>query len=186
MSAPRSGFRFSDSIVGGAVPRQFIPAVEAGCRDYLAQGPLGFPVVDVEITLTNGQYHAVDSSEMAFKTAARQGLAAVLKAKCEPVLLEPILSVAIDVPNSFTAKVQRVVSGRRGQIMGFDARPGWDGWDEVKALIPQAEMGDLIVELRSVTMGTGTFTARFDHLQELSGKAADRVVEMVASTAAAQ
>ncbi|HZH28207.1 MAG TPA: elongation factor G [Azospirillaceae bacterium] len=170
-----SGFQFNDRIVGGVVPRQFIPAVEAGVREALVQGPLGFPVVDVAVTLVNGQFHAVDSSEQAFKTAGRMAMSEALP-KCEPVLLEPILEVAIQVPTEHTAKVQRLVSGRRGQILGFDGRPGWDGWDEVRAHIPQSEVQDLIVELRSLTQGVGTFSTRFDHLAELVGRLADKVV----------
>lgn len=186
--APRprgEGFVYKDAVVGGVVPRQFIPAVEAGIRDWMGQGPLGFPVVDFEVTLTGGQFHAVDSSEMAFKTVARQAMQEAMP-KCEPVLLEPILTVTIAVPNEVTAKVQRLVSTRRGQILGFDARPGWQGWDEVKAYLPQAEMHDLIVELRSLSSGVGTFTWEFDRLQELTGKLADRAVEQRQSLMAAQ
>jgi elongation factor G len=171
-----SGFVFKDAVVGGAVPRNFIPAVEAGIREWLGEGPLGFPVVDFEVTLDGGQYHAVDSSEMAFKTAARQAMQEAFP-KCEPVLLEPILSVSIAIPAEFTARAQRLVTGRRGQVLGYDQRPGWPGWDEVKATMPQAEIHDLIVELRSLTLGVGTFTYAFDRLQELTGKLADKAVE---------
>lgn len=170
------GFAFEDKIVGGVVPRQYIPAVEEGVRDFLSRGPLGFPVVDVAVALTNGSFHSVDSSDMAFKTAARVAMAEGLP-QCEPVLLEPILAVDIAVPAEFTAKAQRIVTGRRGQLLGFDAREGWPGWDQVSAYLPQVEMGDLIIELRSLTMGVGSFTWRFDHLQELSGRAASQVVE---------
>ncbi len=180
-----TGFQFEDGIVGGVVPRQFIPAVETGVRDYAVRGPLGFPVVDFAVKLTGGQFHAVDSSEMAFKTVARQAMTEALPA-CEPVLLEPILTVSIAVPSDFTSKVQRLVSGRRGQILGYDARPGWQGWDEVKAYLPQAEMHDLIVELRSLSLGVGTFTWSFERLQELTGKAADKAVEIRKETLAAQ
>ncbi|CAO3376442.1 elongation factor G [Azospirillum argentinense] len=180
-----AGFQFEDGIVGGVVPRQFIPAVETGVRDYAVRGPLGFPVVDFAVRLTGGQFHAVDSSEMAFKTVARQAMTEALPA-CEPVLLEPILTVSIAVPSDFTSKVQRLVSGRRGQILGYDARPGWQGWDEVKAYLPQAEMHDLIVELRSLSLGVGTFTWSFERLQELTGKAADKAVEIRKETLAAQ
>ncbi|NUB25988.1 elongation factor G [Azospirillum brasilense] len=180
-----TGFQFEDGVVGGVVPRQFIPAVETGVRDYAVRGPLGFPVVDFAVRLTGGQFHAVDSSEMAFKTVARQAMAEALPA-CEPVLLEPILTVSIAVPSDFTSKVQRLVSGRRGQILGYDARPGWQGWDEVKAYLPQAEMHDLIVELRSLSLGVGTFTWSFERLQELTGKAADKAVEIRKETLAAQ
>jgi elongation factor G len=125
--------------------------------------------------LMTGQFHAVDSSDMAFKTVARIAMTEVLP-KCEPVLLEPIHAVEISVPNAFTSRVQRVVSGRRGQILGYDAKPGWAGWDVVNALMPLAEMHDLIVELRSVTLGVGTYAERFDHLQELTGKLAERTL----------
>ena len=170
-----TGFTFTDSVVGGAIPRNYIPAVEEGVRDFLKQGPLGFPVVDIAVTLITGQFHSVDSSDMAFKTVARIAMTEALP-KCEPVLLEPIHMVEISVPNAFTSRVQRVVSGRRGQILGYDAKPGWDGWDVVNALMPLAEMHDLIVELRSVTLGIGTYSERFDHLQELTGKLAERTL----------
>lgn len=171
-----AGFVFEDKIVGGSVPRQYIPAVEDGVVDFLRQGALGFPVVDIAVTLTDGSYHAVDSSDMAFKTAARIAMAEGMP-QCDPVLLEPILAVEISVPSDFTSKAQRIITGRRGQILGFDAKEGWAGWDQVSAYLPQAEMGDLIVELRSLTMGVGTFGWRFDHLQELSGRAATQVVD---------
>ncbi|PWC50669.1 elongation factor G [Azospirillum sp. TSA6c] len=180
-----SGIQFEDAVVGGSVPRQYIPAVEAGVRDAAVRGPLGFPVVDFAVALTGGQFHAVDSSDMAFKTVARQAMADALPT-CEPVLLEPILTVTIAVPSAFTPKVQRLVSGRRGQLLGFDARPGWPGWDEVKACMPQADMQDLIVELRSLTFGVGSYSAEFERLQEVVGKAADRAVEIRRDMLAAQ
>ena len=170
-----TGHQFKESIVGGAVPKQYIPGVEAGVGEYLKQGPLGFPVVDVSVTLTDGQYHSVDSSDLAFRTAAIMAMKEGMP-KCDPVLLEPICEIAIGVPSDYTAKVQRVLSSRRGQILGYDARPGWDGWDEVKAYLPAAEMHDLIVELRSLSLGTASYTTKFDHLQELSGRLADQVV----------
>jgi elongation factor G len=173
---PRAtGHVFTDAVVGGAIPRNYIPAVEEGVMEYLRHGPLGFPVVDVSVTLTTGQFHSVDSSDQAFKTCARMAMSEAMP-KCEPVLLEPIHHVEISVPNAFTSRVQRVISGRRGQILGYDAKPGWDGWDVVTAQLPQAELHDLIVELRSVTLGVGTYTERFDHLQELTGKLAERAM----------
>lgn len=170
-----AGFVFNDTITGGVVPKQYIPSVETGVREYLKRGPLGFTVVDVSVTLTDGQYHAVDSSDMAFKAAASLGMREGMPL-CGPVLLEPIMKVDISVPTEFTSKVQRLVSGRRGQLLGFDAKPDWKGWDEVSAQIPQSETADLINELRSLTLGVGFFTAEFDHLQELTGKQADDVV----------
>jgi elongation factor G len=171
-----SGFRFVDKIVGGVVPRNFIPAVEEGLIDYTKEGPLGQPVVDLEVTLFDGQYHSVDSSEMSFKMAARIAMTEAMP-KCKPVLLEPILKVTVMGPSDSTPKLQRLISGRRGQLLGFDARPGWPGWDEVSALMPEAEIADMIVEIRSVTQGVGTFRTEFDHLQELVGRTADRIVE---------
>jgi len=170
-----SGFSFDDTISGGAVPKQYIAPVEHGIKDYLSHGPLGFPVVDVAVTLTDGQFHAVDSSEMAFKTAAQQGMREAMP-KCSPILLEPICQVEISVPGTFTSKIQRLVNSRRGHIMGFDGKPGWKGWDEVTVQLPQSEMFDLVIELRSMTMGVGTFNWHFDHLQEFSGREADKVV----------
>jgi elongation factor G len=170
-----SGFAFTDSVVGGAIPRNYIPSVEEGIVDYCKHGPLGFPVVDLAVTLLTGQFHSVDSSDMAFKTCARMAMQEALP-KCEPVLLEPIHTVEITVPNAFTSRVQRIVSQRRGQLLGYDAKPGWEGWDVVAAHLPQSELHDLIVELRSATLGVGTFTERFDHLQELTGKLAERVL----------
>lgn len=170
-----SGFSFNDTITGGVVPKQYIPAVEHGIKDYMRCGPLGFPVVDIAVTLTDGQFHSVDSSDMAFKAAAQLGMREAMP-ECGPILLEPICKVDISVPNSFTSKIQRLVSGRRGQILGFDARPGWKGWDQVSVQLPQSEMHDLINELRSMTLGVGTFNWEFDHLQEFSGKQADQVV----------
>ena len=170
-----SGFEFTDSITGGVVPKQYIPAVEHGVKEYLTFGPLGFPVVDVAVNLFDGQFHTVDSSDMAFRKAAILCMKEAMQ-NCSPVLLEPIMQVTVSVPNDFTSNVQRIVSGRRGQIQGFDAKEGWKGWDEVSAQMPQSEIGDLIIELRSATQGVGTFEWTFDHLQEFSGKEADQVV----------
>jgi elongation factor G len=181
---PRGGgFQFSDKITGGVVPKQYIPSVEAGVRDYLDHGPLGFPVVDVAVTLIDGSYHSVDSSDMAFRTAGRIGMSEGMP-QCAPVLLEPILAVEVNVPSDATAKVNGIISQRRGQILGFDARPGWSGWDSVKAHMPAAEIHDLIVELRSATAGVGTYTFKFDHLSELTGKLAEQVLAESKSKAA--
>jgi elongation factor G len=171
-----SGFVYKDTITGGVVPKQYIPAVGEGVADYLRQGPLGFQVVDLQVTLTDGSYHAVDSSDMAFKTAGRIAMAEGLP-QCEPVLLEPILHVEVAVPNEFTSRAQRLLSSRRGQILGFDQKNGWKGWDMVAAYLPRSEMHDMIIELRSLTMGIGTFAWKFDHLQELLGKPADQVAK---------
>lgn len=170
-----SGFEFSDVITGGVVPKNYIPSVEHGIREFMNRGPLGFQVVDIGVTLTDGQHHAVDSSDMAFKKAAAQAMREGAP-QCKPVLLEPLFEVNISLPNEFTSGLQRLVSGRRGQILGFDAKSGWDGWDEINVQLPQSEMHDLIIELRSMTMGVGTFEWRFERLQEFSGKEAERVI----------
>ncbi|ABC21941.1 elongation factor G [Rhodospirillum rubrum] len=169
------GFVFTDSITGGVVPRQYIPAVEQGIREFLPRGPLGFPVVDVGVTLTDGSYHVVDSSEQAFKSAAQLAMREGMPA-CEPVLLEPILRVEISVPTDATSRAQRALTTRRGQILGYTPKEGWSGWDVVEGYLPQSEMHDLITDLRSATMGVGTFAWSFDHLQEVIGKQADEVV----------
>ncbi len=170
-----SGFQFAEKITGGVVPRQFIPSVEIGVKDYLQHGPLGFPVVDVSVTLLDGSYHTVDSSDMAFRQAARIGMSEGMP-KCQPVLLEPIMAVEVAVPSDATARINGIISQRRGQILGFDARDGWNGWDVVQAQIPASEMESLIVDLRSATSGVGTYKAKFDHLSELSGRLADQVL----------
>ena len=177
-----AGFEFVQKIVGGSVPRQYIPAVEAGVRESLNKGPLGFPLVDVSVTLTDGAFHAVDSNEQSFKLAARVAMTEGIP-NCKPVLLEPICNVLISVPNDATSKVHGVISGRRGQILGYQAKEGWDGWDEIEANMPQSELHDLIVELRSLTLGVGWYTSQFDHLTELTGRlASDLLARHAAET----
>ncbi len=176
--APRQrgeGFVFHDKISGGVVPRQYIPSVETGIRDGLKKGILGFPVVDIAVTLKDGSYHTVDSSDAAFQMAAKAGLSEALP-NAHPVLLEPVLAVDIAVPSEAIAKASALASARRGQILGYDTRPGWQGWDVLQALIPEAEIGDLIIELRSATAGVGTFTTKFSHMAELTGKAAETII----------
>ena len=171
-----TGFQFDDRITGGVVPKQYIPAVREGVADALRKGPLGFPVVDLAVTLTDGSFHTVDSSDMAFQQAGRIAIQEALPA-CHPVLLEPVLRVEVTVPSDATARVNAIVSARRGQILGFDARDRWPGWDVVSALMPEAEIGDLIVEIRSATAGVGSFTSQFDHLAELTGRDAEKIVQ---------
>ena len=159
------GFSFTDRIVGGVVPKRFIPAVGEAAEEATKKGPLGHKVVDIAVTLVDGTFHSVDSSDMAFATATRMAMQEGL-AKADPVLLEPIDHVTISVPNEYTPAAQRLLSSHRGQILGFAAKDGWEGWDEVQALVPEAELHELIIELRSQTMGLGTYTRRFDHLAE--------------------
>lgn len=171
-----SGFRFANRISGGVVPRQYVPAVEAGLREALARGPLGFPVVDVEAALYDGQHHSVDSSEMAFKTAGRMAMADAL-AQGGAVLLEPVHKVAFETPSAFSSKLNAVISSRRGQILGFDSLKGVAGWDEVQAMLPEAAIADIILEVRALTQGVARFRHGFDHYQELRGREAEGVVE---------
>jgi elongation factor G len=178
-----AGFTFSEEIKGGVVPRNYIPSVEEGVIDALKHGPLGFPVVDIAAKLIDGSYHTVDSSDMAFQLAGRLAVHEGLP-QCQPVLLEPIYQVEIVCPSEATAKMNALMSGRRGQILGFDTRAGWDGWDVVRVQMPESEIGDLIVEVRSATAGVGSFTFKFDHMAELVGRTADQIVAARKSQAA--
>ncbi len=170
-----TGFQFTDTITGGVVPKTYIQSVETGVRDYLKSGPLGFPVVDVAVNLSDGSYHSVDSSDMAFQMAARLAMKEGMAA-CSPVLLEPVMKVEIVTPSDATARIIALVPQRRGQILGYDARPDWPGWDVVVATMPQAEIGDLIVELRSATAGVATYRTSFDQMAELTGRLADEAM----------
>ena len=178
-----SGFTFKEEIKGGVVPRNYIPSVEEGVIDALKHGPLGFPVVDIAAKLVDGSYHTVDSSDMAFQLAGRLAIHEGLP-QCHPVLLEPIYQVEIVCPSEATAKMNGLMSGRRGQILGFDTREGWDGWDVVRVQMPESEIGDLIVEVRSATAGVGSFTFKFDHMAELTGRTADQIIAARKSAAA--
>jgi elongation factor G len=159
------GFLFEDRIVGGAVPRKFIPAVAEAAEEAMRKGPLGNPVVDVAVALVDGGFHSVDSSDMAFASATRQTLQEAL-AKAGPVLLEPVHHVVVTTPEDATPAVQRLLTTRRGQIMGYAAKDGWPGWDEVQAKLPAAELQELILELRAATQGLASYTHEFDHLAE--------------------
>jgi elongation factor G len=170
------GFRFEEKIHGGAIPRQYIPAVEQGVRDACVRGPLGFPVVDVAVTLTDGSYHSVDSSELAFRTAGRIAMQDAL-AGAAPHLLEPVHKVTVVSPNAATSKATSAIASRRGQMLGMGPREGWSNWDRVEALIPEAELTGLEAELRSLSQGLATYEAEFDHLAELNGTLADKVVK---------
>ena len=172
-----TGLVFDQKIHGGVVPRQYFGAVEEGVRDALGSGPFGFPVVDVEVTLLDGSYHAVDSSEIAFRTAARIAVAMALP-ECDPVLLEPVHAVTIHTPTDQMARITAIIPMRRGQILGFEPRDGWFGWDSIRAYLPEDELHDLIIEVRSATQGLGEFVFAFDHMADIAGKPAARVIEM--------
>ncbi len=174
---PRGGgFEFIDKITGGAIPRQWIPAVEAGVKDAMLKGPIGFPVVDASVTLIDGSFHAVDSSEHSFHAAGRIGMHEAL-AECDPVALEPVEKLSIYTPNSGTPRINSAVSSHNGQILGFEAREGWPGWDRVDVYLPHAERQTFIIELRSLTQGLATFEAAFDHMVELSGRRAEEAAK---------
>jgi elongation factor G len=162
-----SGVTFQDKIVGGVVPRQFIPAVEKGVREALAHGPGGHPITDLHVTLFDGQYHDVDSSEQSFKTAAGMGVRDALP-KCNPVVLEPIVTVTVEVPTTYTSAVIQQLTGKRGQILGMNPadRPGFD---LVEAYVPQVELSRYITELRTATQGLGTYSWRHERYDPVPG-----------------
>ncbi len=162
-----AGVTFEDKIVGGVVPRQFIPAVEKGVREALAHGPNGNPVTDMHVTLFDGQYHDVDSSEQSFKTAASMGVREALP-KCNPVVLEPIAHVRAIVPTSYTSAVIQQLTGKRGQILGMnpDERAGFD---IVEAYVPAVELSRYITELRTATQGLGTYSWRHERYDPVPG-----------------
>ena len=170
------GFVFEEKIHGGSVPKQWIPAVEDGVREAMAKGPLGFNVVDVAVTLVDGSYHSVDSSELAFRLAGRLAMHEALAA-ANPHLLEPMHKLTVVCPSSATSRITSAVAGRRGQMLGMAPRDGWAGWDRIEALIPEAELAGLEAELRSQSQGLATYEAEFDHLAELNGPLADKVIQ---------
>ncbi|MEO6041300.1 MAG: elongation factor G [Croceibacterium sp.] len=172
------GFLFEDKITGGVIPRQYIPAVEAGVRDAMLKGPLGCPVVDVAVALVDGSFHSVDSSELAFRTAGRLAMNSALAA-AGPYLLEPVAHVTIETPGTATSKVTSALSVRRARVLGLNPREGWSRWDTIEAEVPEAELPAFQADLRSISQGMATFEARFDHLAEVNGKAAEAIAQRV-------
>ena len=168
------GFRFSEVVKGGAVPRNYIPSVEEGARDALAKGPLGFPVIDVAVTLTDGKHHAVDSSDFAFRTAGRQGVKEAL-GKAGPVLLQPIERVDVHIPSIYSGAMVSLISSLKGQVLGFDRDPACRGWDIFRALLPASAEEELVMNLGSATQGTAWHEAAFDHYEELYGREAEKI-----------
>jgi elongation factor G len=166
-----SGFVFRQRVVGGTVPKQWIPAVEQGVREGLEKGPLGFPVTDLEVTLVEGQTHSVDSSEMAFRMAGRMTMDDALPG-LGSVLLEPIEKLTVYSPTHSASNVTSALTARRGQILGLAPREDWRGWERIDAYLPQSERQGLIAELRGLTQGLGAFEADFDHMAELTGRLA--------------
>ncbi|HKE36819.1 MAG TPA: elongation factor G, partial [Candidatus Baltobacteraceae bacterium] len=162
-----SGVTFEQKIVGGVVPRQFIPAVEKGVREALVHGTSGYPVTDLHVVLFDGQYHDVDSSEQSFKTAAGMGVREALP-KCNPVVLEPIVAVSVIVPNSYTSTVIQQLTGKRGQILGMNPADR-GGYDVVEAYVPQVELSRYITELRTATQGLATYSWRHERYDPVPG-----------------
>ena len=172
---PGTGFEFVDKIFGGAVPRQYIPAVEKGMKEAMEHGVLaGYPVVDIRITLLDGSYHTVDSSEMAFKVAANMAFqkAAV---QCKPVLMEPYYDLDVYCDDRMTGDVISDLNGKRGRILGMQTMD--DGRACVKAQVPYAEVLDYAVDLRAITQGTGTFEMKFDHYEDVPPRMAEKIIE---------
>ena len=171
-----SGLVFQSKVVGGAVPKQWIPAVEMGVRDGLAKGPMGFPVTDLEVTLLDGQTHSVDSSEMAFRTVGRLAIEEAM-AQSGSILLEPIEKLTVFSPSHSASHVTSALTARRGQILGLAPREEWRGWERIEAYLPQRERQDLIAEIRGLTQGLGAFEADFDHMSELHGRLAEEAAQ---------
>jgi elongation factor G len=179
-----TGFEFVDKVVGGVVPRQYIPAVEKGVRDALSDGILaGYPIVDVRVTLYDGSYHEVDSSEMAFKIAASMGFKTAM-GQAKPILLEPIMSMEVIVPDDAMGDVIGDLNSRRGKVQGVDSKPG--GNQVIRAQVPMAEVLKYSPDLRSMTSGRGSFTVGFSHYDELPAHLADRVIKEAEAAKAAK
>ncbi|MEP6681358.1 MAG: elongation factor G [Chloroflexota bacterium] len=168
-----TGFEFGNKIVGGVVPKQYIPAVEKGLHEAMSEGVLaGYPVVDLKATLVDGSFHPVDSSEMAFKVAASQALKKAF-AEANPALLEPILEVEVIVPDEYMGDVMGQITSKRGHVLGMDSG---DGMQHLRAQVPQAEMFHYATELRSITQGRGRFSWKLDHYAEVPHTIAERVI----------
>ncbi|HEU4342977.1 MAG TPA: elongation factor G [Candidatus Binatia bacterium] len=170
---PGSGFEFVDAIKGGAIPREYVPAVEKGIREATENGALaGYPVVDVKVTLFDGSYHDVDSSEIAFKIAGSMAFKAAAR-KAHPVLLEPIMSVEVVVPEEFMGEVIGDISSRRGKVLGMETRPAAQA---IEAQVPLAEMFGYATDLRSMTQGRATYTMQFSHYEPVPATVAEGIV----------
>ncbi|SDC78042.1 elongation factor G [Melghirimyces thermohalophilus] len=167
------GFEFVNKIVGGVVPKEYIPAVQAGVEEAMENGVLaGYPLVDVRATLYDGSYHDVDSSEMAFKIAGSMALKAA-KSKCSPVLLEPVMKVEVIVPEEYMGDVMGDVNSRRGRVEGMEER---GGVQVIRAMVPLAEMFGYATNLRSRTQGRGQYTMHFDHYEEVPKTIAEEII----------
>jgi elongation factor G len=159
-----SGFAFSETVKGGVVPRNYIPSVEEGARDALVQGPLGHPVCDVSVELKDGKAHSVDSSDHAFRTAGKNAVREAL-AEVGTVTLQPVMKIDVHVPSVFSGVLVPLVSGLKGQILGFEGHETATGWDVFQLLLPMAAEDSLFVTLAAATKGTAWFTSSFDHYE---------------------
>lgn len=167
-------FEFVNKIVGGVVPREYIPAVQNGIEESMRNGVIaGYPLVDIQATLYDGSYHDVDSSEMAFKIAGSMALKAA-KAKCDPVILEPVMKVEVTVPDDYMGDVMGDINSRRGRVEGMEAR---SGAQVIRAMVPLAEMFGYVNNLRSRTQGRGVFTMEFDHYEEVPRSIQDEIIK---------
>ncbi|MDQ0232990.1 elongation factor G [Metabacillus malikii] len=168
------GFEFENKIVGGVVPREYVPAVQAGLEDAMQNGVLaGYPLVDVKAALVDGSYHDVDSSEMAFKVAASLALKNAIS-KCAPVILEPVMKVEVVVPEEYMGDIMGQVTARRGRVEGMEAR---GNAQVVRAMIPLSEMFGYATALRSSTQGRGVFTMHFDHYEEVPKSVSEEIIK---------
>jgi elongation factor G len=168
------GFEFENAIVGGVVPREYIPAVQAGLVDSLDRGVLaGYPLVDIKAKLFDGSYHDVDSNEMAFKIAASMALKNAAS-KCKPVILEPIMKVEVVIPEDYLGDIMGDITSRRGRVEGMEAR---GNTQMVKAMVPLSEMFGYATSLRSNTQGRGTFSMHFDHYEEVPKSISEEIIK---------
>ncbi len=163
-----SGFQFDEVVKGGAVPKNYIPSVEQGAKDALTEGPEGFPVVDVKITLKDGKHHNVDSSDFAFRTAGKNAVREALP-QARPIVLQPVLSAEIHLPSVFVGDLVPTISTLQGQVLGFESNPNAPGWEIFNAQLPAVAEDELHRTLASATRGTGWVRLRFDHYEELRG-----------------
>ncbi|HRR39610.1 MAG TPA: hypothetical protein P5244_00100 [Syntrophales bacterium] len=171
---PRGGgFEFVDKIIGGAIPRQYIPAVEKGIVEAMQEGSLaGYPVVDVRVSLVDGSFHTVDSSEMAFKIAGSMGFKKGML-ECQPVLLEPIVNIDIEIPDEYMGDVIGDLNSRRGRVLGMDTK---GSHQVIKGQVPLAEILSYAPDLRSITSGRGTFSYQFSHYEEVPSFLAEKII----------
>lgn len=180
---PGGGYQFHDKIFGGAIPGKFVPSVEKGVKESMKAGILaGYPVVDIDVTVYDGSYHDVDSSDMAFQIAGSMGFKNALQA-AKPILLEPVMAVEITIPDQYFGDITGNLNSRRGKVQGMTAE---GGMQTIKAQVPLAEMHRYSSDLRSLTQGSGSFTMAFSHYEEVPGNIAKKIIEEAAARKAAE